>query len=102
MTVSVFDDYHSLTIPFHHSPLRMFISKTKYKRGIKKLENFMAPYIQQALAMHPEELEKLSRSDKSCTFLHQIARYSRDPKVVRYAVYQLVGSGYISSTCMVL
>ncbi|PSR87051.1 cytochrome P450 alkane hydroxylase [Coniella lustricola] len=74
-------------------PLRMFIFKGKYTRGIKKLEKFMAPYIAQALALHPEELEKISKSDKSCTFLHQIARYSRDPKVIRDQIMAILLAG---------
>jgi len=43
----------------------------------------MLPYIEQTLALTPEELDKLSKSDKEFTFLHNIARLSRDPKVVR-------------------
>ena len=33
--------------------------------------------------MTPDELEKLSKSDKDFTFLHNIARFTRDPKVIR-------------------
>lgn len=55
----------------------------EYKNGIKIIERFMDPYIRQALALPPDEIEKLSKSDKKCTFLHQIVRYSRNPKVVR-------------------
>lgn len=53
----------------------------------------MAPYIKQALALPPEELEKLSKSDKSCTFLHQIARYSRNPKVLRDQIMAILLAG---------
>lgn len=53
----------------------------------------MAPYIQQALALPLEELEKLSKSDKKSTFLHQIARYSRDPKVVRDQIMAILLAG---------
>lgn len=53
----------------------------------------MAPYIDQVLALPQEELEKLSKSDKSCTFLHQIARYSRNPKVVRDQIMAILLAG---------
>lgn len=53
----------------------------------------MVPYIQQALALPPEELEKLSKSDKNCTFLHQIARYSRNPKVLRDQIMAILLAG---------
>lgn len=53
----------------------------------------MAPYIQQALDLPPEELEKLSKSDKNCTFLHQIVRYSRNPKVLRDQIMAILLAG---------
>lgn len=43
----------------------------------------MEPYIHKTLALTPDELEKLSKSDKDFTFLHNIARFTRDPKVIR-------------------
>ena len=45
------------------------------------MDEFMEPYIEQALSLSPEELEtKLSKSD---TFIHSLARYTRDPKLMR-------------------
>lgn len=76
-----------------HSPLLWFIPKGKYNRGIKVLERFIKPYIEQALALPLEELEKLSKSDKSATFLHQIARYSRNPKVLRDQIMAILLAG---------
>jgi cytochrome P450 len=65
------------------SPFRALIPKYWYHKGIRTLERFMLPFIEQTLALPPEELEKLSKSDKEFTFLHNIARFSRDPKVIR-------------------
>ncbi len=59
------------------------IPKQQYHKGIKTLERFIVPFIQQTLSHTPEELDKLSKSDKEFTFLHNIARFSRDPKVIR-------------------
>jgi cytochrome P450 len=53
----------------------------------------MVPYIEQALALPPEELEKLSRSDKAFTFLHNIARFTRDPKVIRDQIVAVLLAG---------
>ena len=47
------------------------------------LEQFIEPFIQRALALPPDTLEKLSKSDKDFTFLHSTARFTRDPKVIR-------------------
>lgn len=53
----------------------------------------MKPYIERALALPQEELEKLSKSDKDVTFLHQIARYSRNPKVIRDQIMAILLAG---------
>ncbi len=51
------------------------------------------PFIQQTLSLRPDELEKLSRSDKDFTFLHNIARFSRDPKVIRDQIMAVLLAG---------
>jgi cytochrome P450 len=47
------------------------------------LEDFVVPFIDRTLALGPEELEKLTKSDTDFTFLHSLAKYTRDPKVIR-------------------
>ncbi|KAI1497265.1 cytochrome P450 [Biscogniauxia marginata] len=64
-------------------PLESFIPRWRYNRRIRVLDKFVMPYIEQALALPREELEKISNSDKNFTFLHSIARYTRDPRVLR-------------------
>lgn len=53
----------------------------------------MEPFIKQALALPPSRLEKLSKSDKNATFLHSIARYSRDPQVLRDQLMAILLAG---------
>jgi cytochrome P450 len=55
----------------------------RYTRGIRILERFISPYIERTLSLTPSELDKLSKSDKDFTFLHNIARFTRDAKVIR-------------------
>ncbi|KAF1732997.1 Cytochrome P450 52A13 [Beauveria bassiana] len=74
-------------------PFRRFIPQQQYRDGIKTLEKFMTPYIQQTLSLTPEELEKLSKSDKQFTFLHNIALFSRDPKVIRDQIMAVLLAG---------
>ena len=45
------------------------------------MEAFIEPYISQALAMTPAELEQ--KLQKSETFVHALARFTRDRKVIR-------------------
>ncbi|KAK7722119.1 hypothetical protein SLS63_009261 [Diaporthe eres] len=75
------------------APFRWLVPKRRYNKGIRVLERFMKPYIEQALALPPSELDKLSKSDKSATFLHSIARYSRNPKVLRDQIMAILLAG---------
>jgi cytochrome P450 len=53
----------------------------------------MDPFIEQTLALTPSELENLSKSDKHFTFLHNIALFSRDPKVIRDQIMAVLLAG---------
>ncbi|KAH8662318.1 cytochrome P450 [Xylariales sp. PMI_506] len=74
-------------------PLQGFVPKGKYNRGIKVIDRFVMPYIEAALALPQDELEKLGNSDKSFTFLHSIARYTRDPRVLRDQIVAVLLAG---------
>jgi cytochrome P450 len=55
------------------------------------MAEFIEPFIAEALSYSPEELEsKLSRSD---TFIHALARYTRDRKVMRDQLVALLLAG---------
>ncbi|KAH8907051.1 cytochrome P450 [Coniochaeta sp. PMI_546] len=75
------------------APMNALIPKWRYNRGIKVLEQFMAPYIKHTLSLSPDELEKLSKNDKHFTFLHNIARSTRDPKVIRDQIMAVLIAG---------
>lgn len=55
------------------------------------MEDFIQPYIQTALTMTPEELDK--RLAKQDTFLHALARFTRDPKVIRDQIVAVLLAG---------
>lgn len=74
-------------------PLCSVIPKHRYYEGIRTLERFIMPFIEQTLSLSLAELEKLSRSDKESTFLHNIARFSRDPKVIRDQIMAVLIAG---------
>ncbi|KAJ0304183.1 hypothetical protein COL516b_006073 [Colletotrichum fioriniae] len=94
MTLDVTTDFllghgvNSLGKPFEN-----ILPHGTYKRGIKVIEEFIHPFIQEALALPPSELEKLSKSDKDFTFLHNIARFTRDPKVIRDQLVAILLAG---------
>src|SRR5947209_6924714 len=69
--------------PALYRPFRSLIPKARYNRGIRVLERFISPFISRTLSLPPSELDKLSKSDKDFTFLHSLARSTRDAKVIR-------------------
>lgn len=75
------------------SPGEHFYPRGAYKRGIKNIDNFVLPFVHRALSLPAEELEKLSKSEKSFTFLHALARFTRDPKVIRDQVLSVLLAG---------
>ncbi|KAI1081607.1 cytochrome P450 monooxygenase CYP539B5 [Whalleya microplaca] len=74
-------------------PFERLMPRGQYKRGIQVLNRFVMPYIEQALALPQDELEKLSNSDKEFTFLHSIARYTRNPQVLRDQIIAVLLAG---------
>ncbi|QPG95368.1 hypothetical protein C2857_000300 [Epichloe festucae Fl1] len=72
---------------------RRVLPLRKYHDGIKTIERFITPYIDSTLQLSVEELEKRSKSDKDFTFLHNIALFSRDPKVIRDQIFAVLIAG---------
>lgn len=70
-----------------------FYPRGTYNRGIKVINEFVVPFVHSALALPAEELEKRSKSEKSFTFLHALASYTRDPKVIRDQVVSVLLAG---------
>lgn len=64
-------------------PIKGFIPKKSFHESLAVLNKFTDRYIDQALALPPEELEKKTKSDEGYTFLHAIAAYTRDRAVLR-------------------
>lgn len=75
------------------SPFAPIIPKTDYLLSIDKIEAFINPIIARAVALQDQELEELSKSDQDFTFLHSIARYSKDPKVIRDQILSVLLAG---------
>ena len=64
-------------------PLNEFVPRKTFFAGLKVLNNFVNQYIDRALQLPQEELEKMTKSDEGYTFLHAIATYTRDRNVLR-------------------
>ncbi|KAK4548901.1 hypothetical protein LTR36_008674 [Oleoguttula mirabilis] len=64
-------------------PLQGWVPKKSLFSGLKVLNRFVGTYIDRALQLPPEELEKMTKSDEGYTFLHALASYTRDREVLR-------------------
>lgn len=64
-------------------PLQHFVPMKSFRQALDVLNRFTDRYIDEALSLPPEELEKSTKSDESYTFLHAIAAYTRDRAVLR-------------------
>ena len=64
-------------------PFSRLVPNGRYLRCIRQIDKFVMPFITAALALPAAELEEKGTDDRSFTFLHSIARYTRDPRVLR-------------------
>lgn len=72
-------------------PLRHFMSTKSFHQGLRTMEKFIEPWISEALSLTPEELD--SKLKKQDTFLHALARHTRDRKVIRDQLIALLLAG---------
>lgn len=57
------------------------MSRTEFRKNLKIMDDFMKPYIETVLSLSTDELDqKLSKRE---TFLDALARFTRDPRVLR-------------------
>ncbi|KAL1966298.1 hypothetical protein VTN77DRAFT_4651 [Rasamsonia byssochlamydoides] len=66
---------------FRMGPLSPFMPRKKFREELKVMDDFIQPYIEKVLSLSPEELDK--KVSKSDTFLDALARFTRDPRVLR-------------------
>jgi cytochrome P450 len=64
-------------------PLNTLIPRGTFKSGIKIIEELINRYIDLALNLPPEELASKSKGDQGYTFLHALAGFTKDRKILR-------------------
>ncbi|RHZ56234.1 hypothetical protein CDV55_102091 [Aspergillus turcosus] len=66
---------------FRLGVFNFILSKKKFRQELKVMDSFIQPYINRSLSLSPLELDqKLSKRE---TFLDALARFTRDPRVLR-------------------
>lgn len=62
---------------------KRFVSKKSFRDGLRTVNEFLNTYIDQTLRLGPDELASKTKSDHDYTFLHELASFTRDRKVIR-------------------
>ncbi|KAJ6072710.1 hypothetical protein N7467_010795 [Penicillium canescens] len=57
------------------------MSRTEFRKNLKIMDDFIQPYIETVLSLSTDELDK--KLSKRETFLDALARFTRDPRVLR-------------------
>ncbi|TVY40719.1 Cytochrome P450, partial [Lachnellula occidentalis] len=76
--------------PLPHAPvltqvryLNKFFPRTTLNKKLKILNEFVNPFIDDALRLTPEDLATKTKSEEGYTFLHALAGFTRDRQVLR-------------------
>ena len=70
-----------------------------YYDDIRTINNFVNVYIEEALSLPSEELEKRSKAEEGYTFLHAIANYTRDRSMLRDQLIAVLLAGRDTTAC---
>jgi cytochrome P450 len=67
--------------------------------SIKKINDFVDRYIEEALSLSDKELEQKTNHDEGYTFLHAIAGYTRDRQTLRDQLVSILLAGRDTTAC---
>lgn len=65
------------------SPLNGLVPRKSFYKGLKVINEFVTPFIEDTLRLSPEELATKTKTEEGYTFLHALASYTRDRNVLR-------------------
>ena len=74
-------------------------TKREIRKHVAVVDAFVNPYIDEALALSQDELEKRTKTEQGYTFLHAIAAYTRDRKVLRDQLVNVLLAGRDTTAC---
>lgn len=75
------------------------VPRKTFRRHLAVLNNFVEPFIDEALLLSPDELGKRTKSDDGYTFLHAIAAFTRDRKALRDQLVAVLLAGRDTTAC---
>lgn len=75
------------------------IPRDSYRKGLVVMDRFIYQFIERALRLTPEELATKTKSEKGYTFLHELAGFTREPKVLRDQLVAVLLAGRDTTAC---
>jgi len=90
---------HFQSIVARLNDLNWLLPRRRFRREIKIMNDFVEKYVDDALSLPPEELEKRTKSDEGYTFLHAIVQYTRDRSVLRDQIVAILLAGRDTTAC---
>jgi cytochrome P450 len=76
-----------------------YLPKGHYHKQLRVINEFVNPFIDAALALPAEELDKKTKSDEGYTFLHALAGYTRSRRVLRDQLVAVLLAGRDTTAC---
>ena len=92
-------DVPTLTFFFLCSKFRALLPTGSYNEDLRTLNLFVNTYIEDALRLPQDELEKRSKAEEGYTFLHAIASYTRDRDMLRDQLVAVLLAGRDTTAC---
>ncbi|KAL8696041.1 MAG: hypothetical protein Q9224_003003 [Gallowayella concinna] len=75
-------------------PFQRLVPSKKFWKGLKVMDSFIEPFIQEALSYSPPKLgEKEARSTDGSTWLRSVATFTRDRRVIRDQIVNILLAG---------
>jgi hypothetical protein len=75
------------------------LPRKSFYANLKVVNEFVNPFIARALRLSPEELESKTKSETGYTFLHALAGFTRDRKVLRDQLVAVLLAGRDTTAC---
>ncbi|KAL8966211.1 MAG: hypothetical protein Q9183_003471 [Haloplaca sp. 2 TL-2023] len=72
-------------------PMQRFMPLSEYRRSLKVMDSFIEPFVQDALRFSPAELDE--KEAKESSWLHSVAKFTRDRKVIRDQIVNILLAG---------
>lgn len=80
-----------LSFRSYSQTLYFFIDSFEFRRSCKKVHSFAKYYVDKALAMSDAEIEQ--KSEKGYTFLYELVKQTRDPKMLQDQLLNIMVAG---------